>query len=83
LLTVPPGVVTAVALELAAAESDDGDSVSCATAREQSIASVIAANIDMDSGFRRHFMVDPHFVWYEIFLLIYIQRRKEAELIVD
>jgi hypothetical protein len=44
---------------------------------------VIAANIDMDSGFRRHFMVDPHFVWYEIFLLIYIQRRKEAELIVD
>jgi hypothetical protein len=59
----------------------DGDSVCCATAREQSIASVIATNID--SEFRRHFMVDPHFVSYEIFILISIQREKAAELIVD
>jgi len=28
-------------------------------------------------------MAYPHFVWYEIFFLTSIQRKKEAELIID
>jgi hypothetical protein len=44
------------------------------------MASVIA---NINDGFRRHFMVDPHFVSCEIFFLTSIQREKKAELIVD
>jgi hypothetical protein len=79
LLAVPPAVVTGVVP--VANGCADGGSVCCAAAREQSIASVIAANIN--SGFRRHFMAYPHFVWYEIFFLTSIQRKKEAKLVVD